>query len=189
MDAHVMSEPKVIIGIDPGGTTGLAWWSSLSGLTSVDQISDCKEDSQLHTVIQMLNAIVSLAEPLNGQGIVHIMLERFEFRLDERDRTKIDYMPAEVVGAIRLWAHGRASVKLVLTGASLGKGFWSDDKIKKLGLWVPGRRHAMDALKHLLRYRLFTLRHQKLLEAFRPEDQPTGIVSKETLDRLRFIRP
>jgi len=27
------------------------------------------------------------------------------------------------------------------------KRFWTDEKIKKLGLWQPGKKHAMDALR------------------------------------------
>jgi hypothetical protein len=186
MDGHV-TEPKIVVGVDPGGTTGIAWWVKATDAVDVTQVGPCKDNDKLHDVLVVLNQIVALAEPLATPGCVHIMLERFEFRMDERDRTKIDYMPAEVVGAIRSWAHGRTSVKLVLTGASLGKGFWTDDKIKKLALWVPGLRHAMDALRHLLRYRLFHLRHQELLESFRPEEGPAGIVSAATLSKLRRV--
>jgi hypothetical protein len=32
----------------------------------------------------------------------------------------------------------------------MGKGFVSDDKIKRAGLWYTGNKHAMDATRHLL---------------------------------------
>ena len=98
------------------------------------------------------------------------MYESFDFRKDERDRTKIDYTPAEVIGALRFWALSRKdTVKLVKQGAGIGKGgFWSDDKIKTLALWVPGAKHAMDATRHLLYYRAFTLSDASLLEPFHP---------------------
>jgi hypothetical protein len=39
--------------------------------------------------------------------------------------------------------------------------FWTDDKVKQLGLWAPNRRHEMDALKHLLHHMTFTLQDER----------------------------
>jgi hypothetical protein len=46
--------------------------------------------------------------------------------------------------------HGR--VRYVEQTASMGKGFVTDEVIKKLDLWYPGYKHAMDATRHLLYY-------------------------------------
>jgi len=161
------SPMKLIIAMDPGGTTGLAYWT-LDDLWGREQIDCCDDDFRLSTLFSRLEGICRYAQPFTGHKSVHIVYEPFEFRKDERDRYKIDYTAAEVVGALRLWAYSRDYVKLVRSGASKGKGFWIDDKIKALGLWVPGQRHAMDATRHLLAYRSFQLNDLSLFEPFRP---------------------
>jgi hypothetical protein len=165
-------KPKVIIAIDPGGTTGIAWCTlgPDGPIWGREEIGPCTDDAELALVLRYITDVTRYAEPFNNRpDQVVVICERFEFRLDERSRTKIDYTAAEVIGALRIWAHERPYVRLVMTGAGLGKGFWSDDKIKTLGLWVPGQRHATDALRHLLRYRLFAMNHTELLQPFKPE--------------------
>jgi hypothetical protein len=111
-------------------------------------------------------------EPITSSTMMHLIVERFDFRMEERYRDRIDYTAAEVIGALRVWASDRECVKLIRVGAGLGKGFWRDDRIKTLRLWVPGARHAMDATRHLLRYRSFTLNEQWLFDPFKP---PAGL--------------
>jgi hypothetical protein len=132
------------------------------------QVGDCDIDSGLQELFTNLGGMCRWAEPLTGKGDVHIVVERFEFRKDEQYRDKIDYTAAEVVGALRLWCIDRSYIRLIQKSASLGKPFWTDDKIKTIGLWVPGYKHAMDATRHLLQHRLFDLGHEYLLEPFRP---------------------
>jgi hypothetical protein len=164
---------RVVIGIDPGGTTGVATWFAPTNTFATFQYPDCDKDEGLHSLIVNMGSLIKHGEPFLNQEAVHVVLERFEDRLDERFRTKIDFTAAEVIGALREWAFPlRPVVRLMRSGASMGKGFWDDDKIKKLGLWVPGQRHAMDAMRHLLRYKLFTLQHTELLAPFKPPLHP-----------------
>jgi hypothetical protein len=160
--------PDVIIGVDPGGTTGIAWWVRKTGEIGTDQIEDCHLDTQLASVIHRLSYLTGLAVPFVRKNQVHVVPERFEFRLDERDRTKIDYTAPEVNGAIRYWSHDRDHVYRYMQGAAKAKAFWTDDKIKTLNLWVRGRRHGMDALRHVLAYRTFVLGDKALFDHFRP---------------------
>lgn len=167
-----MTDPDVIIGIDPGGTTGLCWWRrSIRATDMYDwmQIDNCSTDEQIRVLLRLLGSVSGLAVPYTRAHQVHVVCEKFEFRLDERDRTKIDYTAAEVIGAVRCWAMDLEHIKLIRRGATIGKGFWTDDKLKTLGVWVPGKKHAMDATRHLLSYRLFGLEHKGLLEPFRPQ--------------------
>lgn len=164
-----MTNPDIVIGLDPGGTTGIAWWSAVRNVYNAEQIQHCDTDSQLLSLMTHIGIQTREHGPLR----THIVCEKFEFRLDERDRTKIDYTAAEVIGALRYWrANYLPDVTLVMQGATKGKGFWTDDKLKKLGVWVPGKKHAMDALRHVLAYRVFDLGHKELLEPFRPSQYP-----------------
>jgi hypothetical protein len=154
--------------MDPGGTTGLSWWISPREPTPLsqqlwgqEQIGACSQELGLCQLFLKLDDIIY---PYSGNPrSVHLAMEGFDFRKDEQFRTKIDYTAAEVIGATRFWTALRPQVTLIRSGAGLGKGFWGDDKIKKLNLWVPGKKHAMDARRHLLRYMVFELQMNELL--------------------------
>jgi len=97
-----------------------------------------------------------------------IICERFNFRKDERDRTKIIYTPAEIVGVVKLFS-SRFQVPLHMQMAAEGKAFWTDAKLKKIGLYLPSKRHAMDAMRHLLQYVTFKMNDKYYLYALRAE--------------------
>ena len=165
-----MNDPRMIIGIDPGDTTGLAVWVSATDNWRMYQVGPCKDDEQLKKVLVTLSDVVTHVEPFGpgSEGCIHIVLEPFQFRKDDSYRDKIDYIAAEVIGAIRVWAYERSFVRLIMQGASYGvEGFWSDEKVKKIGLWLRGKRHAMDATEHVLMYRTFKLNDQSLLMLLR----------------------
>lgn len=166
-------EPRLIIALDPGGTTGLDWCHRQQPLNSLKwavhpvQIAPCHTSKALKELLAKMTSLVGLVEPLRGMDVT-VICENFEHRpFETRDR--IDYTPAEVIGAVRAWCiQYEGVVTLVRATASMGKGFWTDDKIKQSGLWVPGKKHAMDARRHLLRYRSFILGHKELYEPLRP---------------------
>jgi hypothetical protein len=176
LQAAPLRPPKMIIGMDPGGTTGLAWWIPMRHTEEriaddhwgIKQMEKCNEDLPLKYLMMHLSSLTTAVEPFLGYPTIHLVYEPFEFRKDDSHRDKIDYTPAEVVGALRYWMVDRPHIKLVRSPASLGKGFWTDEKIKKLGLWESGSRHAMDAMRHLLRYRAFELNHLQLFEPLKP---------------------
>jgi hypothetical protein len=92
-----------------------------------------------------------------------LIIEKFEFRKDDQTRDKIDYSPGPYSGCIATYSEVTNEFPPVWQSPSLATGgFWGsknggNDKIKKLGLWRPGRdeRHKMDALRHLLYYLTF----------------------------------
>lgn len=86
--------------------------------------------------------------------------------LYQSGRNKVVLDPVEVIGVVKLWVT-KHDCKLIMQTPAMGKKFWTDDKIKKLGLWEEGQKHAMDAMRHLLHYRAFQLGHNYLLEALR----------------------
>lgn len=59
----------------------------------------------------------------------------------------------QVIGVIRLYAELK-SVPIIFTCLPTeAKAFWTDEKITKIGLWKPGKKHAMDALRVYLTYK------------------------------------
>jgi hypothetical protein len=170
----------LIIALDPGDTTGMAWQYANQDVSSyaTHEVPHCSYEVGLRTLLDALSTIVGAAPPVDTTSTmarmvpagVTVIYETFDFRHDESFRDKIDYTPAEVIGALRCWALDRYNITLVKQNAATGKGFWTDEKVRKLGLWVPGRRHAMDAMRHLLRYQVFVLKDVSKLHRLRPAE-------------------
>lgn len=124
----------MILAFDPGETTG---WAAYSARFDTYRCGELDDD------LGNLYTFLNKARPLK------IAYESFH------KRAKIDtdqlYSP-QVIGVIRLWAQ-QNYIPTFMYSPSHTKRFWTEDKIKRLGLWVPGQRHAMDAVRVLLTYR------------------------------------
>lgn len=82
-----------------------------------------------------------------------IIYERFHHR---PAMMKAELYSMQVIGVTRLYAE-RHNIPIPFTPKpDEAKAFWKDDKIKKVGLWKPGKGHAMDALRVMLKYRMDT---------------------------------
>ena len=57
----------------------------------------------------------------------------------------------KIIGALDYLAF-RDGAKFVLQTPADAKRFATDDRLRKAGLWTPGRRHANDAARHLFLY-------------------------------------
>lgn len=152
----------LILAIDSGPSTGYAFYE-----TSPPKVKDV---GILH--LPKGQEHLPLYEFLETYPFDVLIAERFEFRKDERNRAKIDYMAPQLEGVCRLWAQQNPGVKFVPQGASLiGKtAFWSDDntKVKKVGLYqASAAPHGMDALRHILYYVSFVLQHDHWLRKLR----------------------
>lgn len=94
-----------------------------------------------------------------------IIVESFEFRKeDAKQREYIDYSTGEFVGVVKLFCNMSETMCFVQS-ASEGKGFWDDNKLKRVGLYVPGDelRHARDATRHWLHHQTFKIGNQDWL--------------------------
>jgi hypothetical protein len=100
--------------------------------------------------------------------------ERFLFLHEFRDRDKIDLTAPEYIGVARMYCQVKG-LEEVWQNAAQACGqtaFWGDskegnDKIKKLGLWQPNHRHAMDSLRHMLYHVSFTLNMDLFLKGLK----------------------
>lgn len=162
---HWSGRPFHIFAADPGGTTGCAtatWEPSAPDdrLTSIDQIKferfDFGPDTHHLALWTHLNK-----NRISSCPYTEIVWESFEFRqhffTDDKGKPvakmKVELISREYIGLLRLFcdlfqvpSHHRT--------ASSAKRFITDEKIKQLGLWIPGdpNKHKMDATRHLLRY-------------------------------------
>lgn len=152
-----------ILAVDPGPTSGIALMHDDIGPTSwIEHTTHKPPLLQLYTMISVLADTFDV-----------LIIERFEFRKDDqRTREKIDFTAAEYVGVLKLWAAQHPDKTLVMQGASVAKGFWTNDKIKRVSLWNPAAvPHGIDALRHLLYYVTFVMNDNRFLSMLRfPED-------------------
>lgn len=101
--------------------------------------------------------------------------ERFLHLHEFADRAKIDYTPAEYIGVAKLFCQQNFITDEWQNAAQAcgATAFWGDAeqggnaKIQKLGLWQPGKRHAMDSLRHLLYYVSFEMKDQRFIQQLR----------------------
>ena len=117
---------------DPGGTTG--WVRSFPAATTPVVTGQTKlTPYELFKVIER--------EQPNK-----IIYETFKIR---QNRLGVDLTPVELIGVILLCGD-MFDIELIGQGADVGLPFWTNDKLRHIGLYVPGQQHGMDALRHYL---------------------------------------
>lgn len=141
-----------VIALDPGGTTGVAHYFE-DGAWYFSEIGPEEHHEELFKNLDFL---------LNRHKLV-IVCESFEFR-QNRQRDNINLMSKEYIGIVKLFQN-RTSV--VFQTAAQAKGFVTDQKLKKMGLWQPGKRHANDATRHLVYYLVNVHKRYDIIECWK----------------------
>jgi len=154
-----------IMAFDPGVTTGIAIYDS----KSPDEFTTGEATS----AFQPENLFLIWNE-LDQQEPDRVVYEKFTPPAATRHR--VELFPVQVIGVIRLYAHLNVVDEYSHT-ASMAKGFWTDEKIKRLDLWVPSQGHGMDALRHLLYHITVTMNDRTWVEKIRldPKEPRTGL--------------
>lgn len=134
-----------ILALDPGGTTGWAFarWER-----------DASTFEEVQWNMGHLGPEEHHLELYNFLGMQHtqhytIVTERFEYR--NTSRPGLNLMSREYIGVTKMFVAER-EIPIVEQNASQAKGFVKDPRIKDLGLWYAGHKHAMDAVRHLIYY-------------------------------------
>jgi hypothetical protein len=140
-----------VLALDPGGTTG---WAYFRAETLYNPEQERREYINSKWLVGQLESPEHHDELNNFLGQCHttdyrIICERFEYR--NQSRAGLDLSSREYIGVTKRFCQAR-QVPLMMQTAAQAKGFVKDAHIKKLGLWSPGKKHAMDALRHLLFY-------------------------------------
>lgn len=123
-----------IFAVDPGKRTGWALWAPGSTVESgecehFDFLRFAQDEVDSNTVVVCENFLITYAT---------LKKSRQTWSLEQ-------------IGALRYWCW-REDAEFVLQTPAEAKGFATDDRLKHLGWWQKGQRHANDALRHLLLY-------------------------------------
>lgn len=143
---------KVIVSLDPGRTTGHAVGTIDDGLMTVR----CGQDRFDH--IQLYQQLILLDPTM-------IIAEEFEFR--NRARKGLDLYPRELLGVLELYCQ-QYKKPLFRQKAMEGKAYYTDEKLKRDSLYIKGKPHAMDAVRHLLQWYTFGFGYQFNTSGYEP---------------------
>ena len=137
-----------IVALDPGGTTGWATWHGGNLLLGGQGFNSGQMGPSEHH--EELYDFLSFEQTQDFQ----VVTESFEYR--QQQRPTVVLISKEYIGVAKLWiAKRQKRGRIVEQTAGKVKPFWTDDKVKKLGLWNSGQQHANDAMRHLLHYMVF----------------------------------
>ena len=134
----------VLMAFDPGGTTGVA----ILNATGLESGIPTPVFEHLGPYIHRLE----LWDMLNEVKPTHLIYETFEFRNKARDN--LELISRDYIGIIGLWSDLNPT-RLYKQSAAQAKGFIKDSgpnanvPLKRLGWYVPGKKHAMDAARHM----------------------------------------
>lgn len=168
-----LSQPNYrVIALDPGGTTGWDTYSATRMVTPDGTVEWYDEEwrcGQLgpgdhHDQLYAL---------LEDQHVQHyaVVCESFEFR-QGKQRDNLNLISREYIGIVKMFAKER-NVPLHMQSAGMAKGFVPDKgpmrnkKLRVMGLWVPGKKHAMDARRHLVFYLVNKEHRYDLVESWK----------------------
>ncbi len=129
-----------VLSLDPGVTTGYVI-ANLQGRRISIEVGQAE-----WTLMQVFER---LREVCINRGS-HIVYETFEYR--NASRRGLNLTPVKIIGVIELMQEWFPSRGFYPQTAAQGKGFYSDDKLKELGVYVKGKPHGRDATRHLLHW-------------------------------------
>lgn len=129
-----------ILSLDPGVTTGYAYGEVNDGVFRYVGAGQHKL------------SVDGLWRLLEGVSPLYILAESFEFRQQQRDGLVL--YSRNLLGVSELWCKLHDAY-FYEQSASVGKGYYSDDQLRNAGVYLRGRPHANDAIRHLLHWTTF----------------------------------
>lgn len=90
---------------------------------------------------------------LDRSQATYLICESFEYR--NRARAGLDLTPVELIGVVKLFDEQREHQHVYFQSPAQGKGHFTDQKLKDLGVYKRGVPHGMDATRHLLHWYTF----------------------------------
>lgn len=130
----------LIIGLDPGGTTGVAVFNEKR--MEFVKLAEIRVDE--------LRELFRLMEEYRPNLVI---VEEFALYPWKAKSLSFDRMiPAQVIGAVKAWCHDKGIT--VTEQPAAARKMVSNDVVKKMGVLKMGRgkHHARDAARHVLWY-------------------------------------
>lgn len=127
----------MIVAIDPGGTTGIAWITA-AGTFATDEVAGGAD--------AMVGWINTWLDTPRGGLVSHVVMETFIPRPGAKSQ-QLDAL--HIIGAIR-YVCAKQGIALTMQSPAQAKSFADNDKLKAVGWYTVGEDHGRDAARHLL---------------------------------------
>lgn len=135
-----------ILSLDPGRTTGIA-----IAIVQDDKpfVAYYQQELDHKGFWQLLDNTARACD-----GALNIICERFVFI---RSKTGIDLYPCELIGVLHYFVQSYPMNYLAMQNASVqgSKAYFSDKRLKEMGLYQKEFEHGRSAVKHLLHWLQF----------------------------------
>lgn len=155
---------RLIAAFDPGETTGFCLMLTPMEILQQKQLKTFKD------VTDVLDHALRMSSP-HGSGVpLDVVYERFQVAPSVAKRLSWDELPApQVIGVIRAWCEQVGIEPAVYSPSQ--KRFFSNDKLRSLGVYWAGHEHACDATRHALYHSVFTLGNQQVMLKYLPKEE------------------
>lgn len=150
-------EENCLVGIDPGETTGvsLRYPGPPKQKIYLDQIATPDLEQGMDKLEEFLTSISSWP--------MIVTIEDYKVYGWKADAHKFAGLHTpQVIGALRRVVHKAPHMTLIIRMAQQAKGWATDEKLKKWGLYDPGMKHARDAERHLITTMFFNQKQNVL---------------------------
>lgn len=135
----------IVLCLDPGETTGWALWHE-GKLHTCGQEYTGQDPASTGRLVKWLD---------QDDHLRLIVYEEYRVRGNKfREHVGSEVVTIQHIGAIKVVAD-ELGVPLWKQSAGMAKGFATDGKLRRWGLWQPNERHANDAIRHGIYYHLF----------------------------------
>lgn len=156
LDNYVEGELPFIMALDPGGTTGWAWFDPNDASIYCGQLHG-SHHLELYDFLKSVLGGATTDAAIQDRAM-QIVCESFQFRqFTGFDKSKVELDSVEYIGVVKLFSQ-RFAVPVQFQTASVAKHFVSDEKLRRLDWYKPtaGLVHTRDALRHLVYFLVVT---------------------------------
>lgn len=154
-----------VIALDPGGTTGWCTYENQE-IVNPDGETEVYDERWVHGHLgpeEHHGQLYDFLGMQHSQQETYVVCESFEFR--QKARTGLVLVSLEYIGVTKLFVRERR-LQLKMQTAAMGKGFVTDEKLRKMGLYQPGWKHANDATRHLVYYLVNSHKRMDLIKSW-----------------------
>jgi hypothetical protein len=144
---------SLVLGIDPGATTGLALLDVTGPRWNLLQVATSSGAGSPSTGPHSVSAVMWLVQCYLDRGLELIAVERFVVgpRAAKSRSAAAGQLTRHLVGALSsLGGAGPAGLSVRLRPAAEVKPWATDERLKAAGCAIPGMRHAVDAARQAL---------------------------------------
>lgn len=140
----------LFVGIDPGQTTGACTFRG-------DELIDAQ---QIPSGLMPTAAVAVWDYVLKASPDIIVVEDYRIYSWKAKDHTWNELHTPKLIGALEYASHVH-KIPMAKQTAQTGKGFCTDDRLKEWGFYLPGKKHAMDAVRHTCHYIMFGAGVQK----------------------------